>query len=299
MHQFLKKCLLFFASSIFLFAIVFCFFSWKNKSHLTQYKLKQNSIGVLIGDSHVQNALNDAMFKEVKNVAHFAESYFLSYYKIDLLLDANPQIQKVYLGYSYHNLSNYYDDYISGKYANAISSEYFFMLPVFEQGQCMFWNLGSLPAYMKDSFDYGYKNIVSTNNLSFMGGYENGYINTMATKPAMDKRIKAQYYKDGTVREFSSINLDYLNRIINLCKFKRVELCLINTPIQSYYAENVPEVYIHKYHEIISNNHLEVIDFSNLALKADCFMVDGDHVSKKGAQKTTEYFLNYFNSKKH
>lgn len=293
MYQFLKKALLFLGFGIFMFTTVFCFFSIMNKTDLEQYKLKLETADILIGDSHVENGLNDDALKGFVNLAHYAESYYLSYYKLKLLLEHNPQIQNVYLGYSFHNLSNYYDDFISGKYANAVSSEYFFILPLFEQAQCMFWNLQSLSTYMNKSFEYGYKNLVDTNNVSFMGGYQNSYFNTFANVPAIDRRINAQFYKDGDIREFSSINLDYLNRIIKLCKLEDIDLYFMNMPLQQYYRMKLPEVYIHKYHEIINDNHIQVIDLSNLTLKDDCFMVDGDHVSKKGAQQTTKYFLDY------
>jgi hypothetical protein len=69
----------------------------------------------------------------------------------------------------------------------------------------------------------------------------------------------------------------------------------MNMPLQEYYRKKLSDVYIHKYYEIINNSYLEVIDFSNLALNNDCFIGDGDHVSKKGARQTTEYFLNYIN----
>lgn len=295
MKKFIKNGLQFFIFFLIVELLILILFSNCFRITKDKFVLKDDVISVFIGDSHVENGINDDMLKGYANLAHYAESYYLSYYKLKLLLEHNPQLKNVYLGYSYHNLSNYYDDFISGKYANAVSSEYFFILPLFEQAQCMFWNLQSLPAYMKKNFKYGYENLADNNNVSFMGGFQNSYLNTFANVPAIDRRINAQFYNDGNIREFSSINLDYLNGIIKLCKLNDIDLYFINMPLQFYYREKLPELYTHKYHEIINNNRINVIDFSNLALKDDCFMADGDHVSKKGAQQTTEFFLNYIN----
>ena len=37
--------------------------------------------------------------------------YYFSYFKLKNILEENPNVRTVYLGFSYHNLSSHYDEY--------------------------------------------------------------------------------------------------------------------------------------------------------------------------------------------
>src|SRR6266545_1841324 len=60
--------------------------------------------GLIIGDSHTMTSLNPGMLPSFVNFSQMVESYFYTYYKLKHLLEKNPQIKTVVLGYSYHNL---------------------------------------------------------------------------------------------------------------------------------------------------------------------------------------------------
>lgn len=293
MLLFLKKSLLFISALVF--PILFLIFIGNViiPNHLKNSKINLNTTQLLLGDSHIQNALNDGALNNYTSLAYHAESYYFSYYKLKILLDANPQLETLYLGFSYHNLSNYYDDYISGKYSNAISSEYFFILPLKEQVNCIYWNKNSLLVFMQSNIKYGLKNLVESNYFSFKGGYKNSYISNTATKASMDKRILAQYYENNTVRGFSEINYNYLVKIIKLCKLNNIKLTLVNTPLHNYYKSQIPKTHIENYDAIIDKYSLEVFDFEKLKMSDDCFVKDGDHVTRKGSNITTNYFFKH------
>lgn len=68
---------------------------------------------VFLGDSHVRYAVYNNLLSHSINLANSSESIYFSYYKLKQLLKANQSIETVYLGFSYHNISDYYDQYIN------------------------------------------------------------------------------------------------------------------------------------------------------------------------------------------
>jgi hypothetical protein len=271
--------------------VIFIVYSYIISSQIRDYQLDSGISEIFIGDSHIQSAVNDTLIATGKNFGQFSESVYYSFFKLKLILTSNPNIKKVYLGFSYHSLSNYYDDFAKGKYAQSVSPKYFFILPFGEQFKHVLWNLNVFPSYIKSILKSGIKNLLSENNYTFSGGYSNRFSKASAVKISMDKRLNYQFYTDKQLNDFSAINQFYLNEIISLCKNNNVELVLFNTPMHVYYRSNVPIEYINKYNNIKEIYKLKVIDFSELALEDDCYLPDGEHVSEKGALLTTKEFL--------
>jgi hypothetical protein len=110
----------------------------------------------------------------------------------------------------------------------------------------------------------------------------------MAVKSSMEKQIYLQYYANKGLNNFSEINLSYLPKIINLCKEIKIDLVILNTPLQPYYKSKIPIIYINKFNEIVNTHNLNVFDFSVLTYSDSCFMPDGAHLSVKGAYLLTQ-----------
>jgi hypothetical protein len=291
MKIFLRKSIVFIAIPLLTGIVFFIVYTNIVASQIGDYQLDSGISEIFIGDSHIQSAVNDSLIIAGKNFGQFSESVYYSYFKLKLILAANPNIKKVYLGFSYHSLSNYYDDFAKGKYAQSVSPKYFFILTFGEQFKHVLWNLNVFPSYIKRIIKSGIYNLSGENNYTFSGGYSNPFSNASAIQLSMAKRINYQFYKNKQLNDFSAINQLYLHEIINLCKNNNVELVLFNTPMHAYYRSNVPIEYINKYNHIIEKYQLKVIDFSDLTLEDDCYLPDGEHVSEKGALLTTKEFL--------
>lgn len=234
----------------------------------------------------MQCAINDSLLENGKNLGNTSESFYFSYYKLKLILNSNPGIKKVYLGFSYHSLSDYYDEFIYGKYSGVISPKYFFLLPLNEQAKMIGSNINDIQPFIK-SVIITFLNMFS-NEYPFSGGYKNKYSDVSAVVSSMDKRLNFQYYNGSDIKNFSSLNLMYLSKIIDLCKESNVQLIFLNTPLHSYYRSRIPAAYIDRYNEFVDSHDLKVIDFSNLDLTDNCFIPDGDHLSMEGAYRTTQ-----------
>lgn len=250
-------------------------------------KIKGNISDIYIGDSHIKHAINDSIIPNSLNIAESSESFYFSYFKLKILLDNNPSIKKVHLGLSYHNLSNYYDRFISGDYSLATAPKYFYSLPIKEQFRMIFWNKKNLISFTKSIIKHGIKKIKNDKYSLFDRGFSNRFNGTKVDQSSMNKRLLFQFYKNDNLNSFSECNIKYLKKIIILCKSKSVELHVLNTPLHPYYNSKIPKEYTKKLNEIIRENQLHYIDLSNLKLKDECYIPDGDHVTKLGAEITS------------
>lgn len=253
-------------------------------SKVIDYKLNPGITEIYIGDSHIECAVNDSLLNSGKNVSTNSESFYFSYYKLKKLVEENQNIETVYLGLSYHSLSNYYDQFTNGEYSPSVSPKYFYVLPVIEKFRLGYWNLKNLSTFIKgvlsESYRYLFKDVTFSS-----GGYSNNFTNTMASKTSMEKRLEFQYYTNKKLHDFSEINLLYLSKIIELCRTNQIDLVVLSTPLHPYYKSKVPVIYINKLNEIVNIYNLKVIDFSDLTLSDSCFIPDGDHLSVKGANQ--------------
>lgn len=282
MNQFIKKTLIFIFIPVIitLLGLVYLNYSIEKK-----HTVKSNISTVFIGDSHIQLAINDSVIPKSKNIANSSESFYFSYYKLKLLLENNNSIKRVYLGVSFHSLSNYYDKFINGDYSSSISPKYFFKLTPIEQARLIYWNKKNFCSFMREVIKSGILQIYNKNYAHLNEGYSNQFRETLAVDSSMDKRLLFQYYDNNKLNSFSEINIHYLNKIIALCKKTDVHLIIINTPLHSYYYKKIPKEYKEKLTEIIKINQLDYVDLSNLELSDNCFIPDGDHLSSLGAEK--------------
>ena len=241
---------------------------------------------IYAGDSHIQCAVIDSLMKNGRNISKTSESYYFTYYKLKKILEINPDIRRVYLGASYHNLSDHYDRYISGENTSFVSTKYFYLLPPEKQLQVMGWSVHDFPRFLRGIIFFSYTYIIKKSPYDF-GGYSNFFFETAADKKAMDKRIKLQYHSKDRMSEYSTVNIEYYFKIITMCREKNVELILLNTPLHGYFRAQVPKFFIERFNNITDSLNLRVLDFSNLTLSDSCFTPDGDHLTVKGAKLIT------------
>ena len=67
-------------------------------------KIGNNISFVFTGDSNVECAINDKLISNSINIAQSGEAYLFTFTKLRSLLEYNPQIKTIFLGFSYNNL---------------------------------------------------------------------------------------------------------------------------------------------------------------------------------------------------
>lgn len=261
----------------------------KTNKTISNYHLKAGTTILILGDSHSQYAFDDKLLQGSINLSQFSESTFFTYYKLRYLLMNNPGIKQVYLGFGYHSISSYYDDYTFGEFSKDISSRYFFLLPMKERLNLLEKSKWGIPMLLKNSMVNGLKLFSSeVTNPPYLGKYMNGFKACQAVRSSMEKRIQQQFYLNTKLKGFSELNIGYFHRIVELCKQYQVQLTVLNTPLHPYYKSKIPKVFIKRYNQVMFENKVNVINFDKLELADSCFIPDGDHISEKGVRLATE-----------
>ena len=289
MKRFLKRlalfCLLFLAGFTFCFVVL----NYSNSSIFSKFRTNTSVTNIFIGDSHIQLGINDNLVHNSINLAQLSEPYKFTLLKLQAILKNNLSVKKVYLGFSYHNLSSGYDDVVDGEMARDVSAMYFYIFPFKEKVKYMQLFPKDILEYTKLIMVNGLKNlIVKDHRQTFLGHYENPFTNSAAAIPTMQKRLQIQYYENESLRPFSIRNMYYLDKIIELCRQSNVELILLSTPLQAWYKKNIPAAYIEKYNTFLDERNIKPLNLEDMPVDDSCFIEDGDHLSIKGASLLAE-----------
>ena len=291
MKKFLRQILVFFAIPCGVLVVLLFLLNYLNNKAMADYKTNTGVQTLFMGDSHIECAINTALLPGTTNLSQSSESLLFTYFKLRNILQNNSAIKKVYLGFSYHNISSYADEFVYGQYAYDVAARYFFILPTEQKAEIVKHNLDELPRFAGKLIVNGFNTVIQEKeSYSFLGGYKNEYKNMVASKKSMDYRISQQYYDNGMQRNFSDISIKYFNKIIVLCKEKNIELILLKTPLHNYYQSKIPIDFIKKYDSLITRDKLKLIDLGSLVLNDRCYLPNGDHVSARGALLTTNIF---------
>jgi hypothetical protein len=281
MRKFIKRALFFcLLPALAILLTIYSYLSYVVNKSIDEYKIDQHIHTLMIGDSHIEQSINDTIIKHSLNLARSSESYLYSYYKLKSLLTSNPQIDTVFLGVSYHSFSAYYDE------SNAevdVAMRYFYLLPLSEQIE--------LVSHAKSSVSYVIESIKKMQDVNlyadWLGAFGNHVTDVKISDSIIDKRISGMYFTHKQLQGFSTTNEKYLHAIHQLCISKHVKLILIETPLHIRHKSKIPLKFKWKLKQILKQSNIDVIDCSKFQYYDEDFLPDGDHVSKLGSLKTT------------
>jgi len=284
MKKFLVQFLIFWLLPV---AWIACSASIRTIGH-KPYKTDPSVSTIITGDSHVQCAIDDSNLDTMKNISTSSECYLYSYYKLREIFEHNPNIRHLVLGFSYHNLSSYYDDYLTGEPAVSVLSRYVDVIDPSEYVKLVRTNFKLIrPILKKIAIP------LSMKRHRYIGGFLHRDTGDMSVnEKTINRRIKNQYYRNQEPRSYSQTNIEYFYKILDLCKRHDVSIILLSTPTHPEHYRKIPDTFKSLYLQLIRENNLTVIDFAGLKLSDEHFMPDGDHLNNRGAALATEYFSN-------
>lgn len=291
MRKFIKHIISFLIFFGVFVAFSFIIFSFLVNKKAKNFVVESNIEKVFIGDSHIQKDINDFYINNAINIGERAEATYYSFYKLKYLLENNSNIKQVYLGFSYHNLSSYYNPFVKGKYSLTTAPKYFYLLPNSKKIALLLENCYHVSFY-KSIVKSGIE-ILKDKRKPYKGGYINKYQNTRVNKKIIDKRISFQYFDSkGSLNGYSDLSIEYLLKIKELCKNNKVDFYIINTPLHHYYKAKVPAKFINKFDALIRENNIKEINGNSEDYIDSDFIPDGDHLSKEGAIIFSKYLNN-------
>jgi hypothetical protein len=237
---------------------------------------------LISGDSHTRRALDPKRLGSAVNISQQAEPYVITYWKLRYLF-RNHRPKYLLLGFSQHNLSGFNDKkfsnaawssemfrrtYLIGNYLSLknIDVDYVELLMVFMREMCLFPHLG---------------------HYSFVGNYINSNHNNLSNPI---QTIQRHFYFGGEKQGVSRLSLEYLDRIVSLCRKYRVIPILVGSPVHPKYYRVIPydiKQYFSKIKEKYRQQNILVLDYTDEVYDDDMFF-DPDHLNAKGARRFTD-----------
>ncbi len=252
----------------------------KQKSNLS-ISSPEKSILVL-GNSHIACAIDDSILSNCINLGANGEAYLYTYTKARVLLEHNPGIRYLMIGYSNNMLRNsiqrWYEDpgFLQEhfpKYANWMQAEEISTLlninskALLQSGQqYLSFSLNALKSPLGFPVSYWGGSLLLNQELGDSS-------TTTAAKPARDTNS----YDSG----IHELNLDYLRKIVKLASDRGVKVIFIRTPYHRQYHIDNQKEFEQVYQTWFSQ--IPLLDYKDFPLKDSCFK-DFDHLNAKGAR---------------
>lgn len=285
--KFLKKTLILFC--LVTTFIVFYLIIYKNQ--ISKITVSKNINVIVCGDSHTQTAINDSKLIHTLNISQNSEPYLATFNVIKTLTKNNTQIKTIVLGYSFHSLSNVFDDIIyKEKHKTDFYARY---LPILDlesisliSKRNLIGVIQSFPLSLNTWITIRHtlkQDIINYNDYKFFGKYYRSKKSNCNTK-YINLSIIRHYYNKKKIREFSNIQIKYLLEIATYCKKNRLNLILLNTPVNNQYYKKIPTNFKKKYYStfVKINTKAKLLDLHKFNLEKKHFG-DGDHINQYGA----------------
>jgi hypothetical protein len=253
-------------------------------------KVKPSTHVVILGDSHFQNGIIDTFFNNYAiNLSVSGETYFSAYQKLQFLYNQNKSFDKILVSLGPHNLDSKIDSLWVKSEENFVSSFGVYGL---------FFNLNHLFAYFKilgfgqytamscfvevvSQAIYSIERKILLNEFVYLGGF---VPNTTVTA---FKKINQEDTRVESI-QISSIQSEYLGKIVKLAKMHGDTVYLINAPL--FYGTKLSDDM-----RSLSNKNVVYLDFGDFFIRRNDLFADYVHLNPKGAELFTKRLKNDLN----
>jgi hypothetical protein len=266
---------------------------------LTSFTIPEKKSIIVIGDSHTECAIDDSIFSCSFNISQSGTAYLYSYIKLRKFLEVNPHIDTVFV--SFHggaiqkSLDKWIveDKYILEHVPNHISLFGKEELILFLKKSSFYSAIIKIPvrhirAILKFVFNH---------SLTFKDLFIGGYLYLERDKLQTDINRVEENMATGTSEaetEYSEYQLEYLLKIVELCKERRVELFLFNVPTYNPVRYGNLSFLANYYDAYFSD--IKYLDYSDFVLP-DYGYGDIGHLNFKGARIFSQWLEdNYQNA---
>lgn len=277
MKKFLLHIFLFILFFTFVIGIYWSFsnFLIRDKANLIMSNGEKN---IILGHSHAEFAFDDALITNTRNFGNSAEPYFYTYTKLKLLLENNDQIENVFLLFTNNSLVYWMDDWT---WDERYLSHRFPFYSSFLRGPQLWILFKNNPI---ETLEYFINSLVE-NTWKILRG-ELDYINYLGKYSRLESEMEdpegnmPSGQKDTPL---SQINIDYLDKIIELCNEHGVSLQFVRSPQHPHCQERDNEI---KFQEVYKSNYSKIkfYDFNDFPLQENEF-ADTEHLNYKGAAR--------------
>jgi hypothetical protein len=285
MQKFVIRLLLFLSVIAGAMAGVVGFFSYR-LSNPAIYELDESIRFIVVGDSHTQCAIDDALLAGTINVSNGADSYLYSYTKIRKLVESNEHLKGIVLGFSEHNFELAMDDWnFKNENMRNKTAQYF---PLLGWEEVVYLGKKNPVSFMTGLIQFPkmkFNVMMRLNSKTSIADIGVGNVERL-TQNIKDWKKPTQTKKSNGQSSISQSQVQYLEKIVDLCKAHRLELVLISTPVHTSYPQlNHRSMAITYYAENLTG--FKWWNFSDMKLP-DSYFADYEHLNRSGASFFTE-----------
>jgi len=204
-------------------------------------------------------------------------------------------LEDVLLGFSYPNIAKKYDMGLTdSKIQSWFFTREFMLLDKNELDLLYSPNLLFFRNYLAWEWGFPTKENIVLIAKSFLGNltqkslpYIGYYIDANSVNVTMEnaKERIATTIGNESEQGIAPLQIEYLNRIIDLCRTHHVKLFLYSSPLTKNYYDLIPEFYISKLEKIKKELPEDVffMDYTFYPMPDSCFY-DANHVNRYGAE---------------
>jgi hypothetical protein len=251
------------------------------------YKLNKKYDNLIFGHSHTECAFNDSLINKTLNLSNSGENMFYTYFKIKKIVE-NNKVKNVFVSFT-NNYIEYSSDTVEiwkeryldkwyTKYGAYMNYEDVSIL--LKNNPRGLLNVQSITAKKYLTFLIRNKKSIITDLTwgAFRYSKRAKLDSLLKTKPVQDKMTSFRY---------SEYGLQYLDKIIKLCKENNVNVYLLRSPVHSSWDRS-NEVYFQK---LVHGRYSQIpfLDFCNYSLPTT-YYGDRSHLNYKGARVFSVFF---------
>ncbi|MGK0446272.1 MAG: hypothetical protein ACJA2M_000040 [Polaribacter sp.] len=283
MKTFIKKTVL--TGLTFILGIMsFVFFIHFIVKHKSDFTISKENDYIILGHSHPESAFNDELIGSFKNLSRSGESYFYTFQKVKEVVPNNT-VKAIFIEYSNTLILKEMDDWIWGY--EKMNAYFPWHSPSMDKDDILFLHDKNPQDFSKAISTSTRKNLTRILSLDFNIDFRYGGHNKLEVSN-IEKLMKERKNDITQKTEDISIeNLNYLEKIINYCKFNNVKVYLIRSPQHKYFSRKNEQTLLSLKKQKFEN--LEFLDFDKFPLEDNEF-ADFGHLNSNGAEIFSLWF---------
>lgn len=279
MRKFITKTLSFTLIPALLYFIAFAYLKAQFRNQV------EKSSTIILGDSHTSN-IN---LPNTYNLSKGGSPYFVHYFFCSEFIE-QLKGKKIYIAYSFHNLSNQYqngleNDSLLPNYKNN-------MLTSIDQFNIFNWQHNEIAHNSNYAF-FDIKKIKSLFHASY-SIKKTDSSNSLCDIPNIAiSTVSIRHFSNPKYILDDKIQHQYLQSMVELLKRNNCEVTLLLTPLTSDYKKIIPTDIKNEYQLFAHKNGYKILDLDSiLSISDKCeYFRDYDHLNKNGKSLVEKYLM--------
>jgi hypothetical protein len=284
MKKFITSLLWFFLPLI-LVIIVISITLKKSVNDKVNCVVDEKTTTLVLGHSQTECGINDSLITGVKNFSSSAEPYFYTYQKLKKIVSVNQNIKTVLISFSNNQIDTLMNEWTYGdKYLQNFYPKYNFVMNSEDAGLLFKNNFTGFISSEHKSFMENLDIVLKSKYAILSDRKWGSYLYLKRNKiDSLNKTDTIKKMMAHHSENYSKINIQYLHKIVDLCKKNDIKLVLVRMPLYPTYFKTKNEILFQRIRKEYFSD-VPFLDFHSVSFNDDEFG-DYDHLNYKGAKR--------------